>query len=138
MLCIGNDMAGPSRLEIVEKTMEYLQRNDVSSAMSYLTAVKEQLLAESERKVKRKRKSLDDRCAELITEKITSIPMPKVNFENAKVVKRVARGKQYFRVEKYVPSEWDGKDVVIMTREDFEKLMNYANSLIALVTGKNK
>ena len=131
-------MAGPSRLEIVEKTMEYLQRNDVGSAMSYLTAVKEQILAESERNAKRKRKSLDDRCAELVSEKITSIPTPKVNFETAKVVKRDVGGKQYFRVEKYVPNEWGDKEVVILTREDFEKLMNYANSLIALVSGKNK
>lgn len=73
-----------------------------------------------------------------MSEKITSIPMPKVNFEVAKTTKVSKRGKQYALVEKYVPSEWAGREVVILARDDFEKLMNYTDSLIALITGKAK
>ena len=40
---------------------------------------------------------------------------------------------RYARVQKFVPRDWQNKEVVILTREDFNKLVKYVDSLIDLV-----
>ena len=55
-----------SRLEIVENVLDYLRKNDVKSAIEYLENVKQRILDETKRSIKRERKPLEVRCMELV------------------------------------------------------------------------
>ena len=59
-------MARLSRLEIVDKTLEYLRSNDVASAIKFLEDARSSILSEVTAKTKRVRKPLIERCKELI------------------------------------------------------------------------
>ena len=59
-------MARLTKFEIVEKTLDYLQRNDVESAKKFLEEVRYDLLREIENKQKRERKPLVVRCLDLL------------------------------------------------------------------------
>lgn len=61
-------MARLTKFEIVEKTLDYLQRNDVESAKKFLEEVRYDLLREIENKQKRERKPLVVRCLDLLEE----------------------------------------------------------------------
>ena len=57
-----------SRLEIVETTLNYLENGNVNKAIEYLKQVKEKLIKESEKSVKREKqkKLLIERCIEIL------------------------------------------------------------------------
>ena len=57
-------MAGPSRLEIVDRTLMYLQMNDVERARKYLEETKTEILKERENRQRRQRKDIVVRCLE--------------------------------------------------------------------------
>mgnify|MGYP001772996023 CR=1 FL=1 len=57
-------MAGPSRLEIVDRTLMYLKTNDVEKAIKYLEETKDEILRERENKPRRQRKDIVARCLE--------------------------------------------------------------------------
>ena len=55
-------MPAPSRLELVDRTLEYLERGDVESAKKYLEWAREEILKERERKRIRRSSGSDDPC----------------------------------------------------------------------------
>ena len=57
-------MAGPSRLEIVDRTLMYLQMNDIERARKYLEETKTEILKEREKRQRRQRKDIVARCLE--------------------------------------------------------------------------
>ena len=57
-------MAGPSRLEIVDRTLMYLKTNDVEKAIKYLEETRDEILRERENKPRKPRKDIVVRCLE--------------------------------------------------------------------------
>ena len=56
-----------------------------------------------------------------------------ISIETAKVTAYTKNGRQYARVDKHVPNEWVGEEVVIMRRKDLDKLLRYVDAVINVV-----
>lgn len=52
-------MPAPTKLEIIDKTLVYLERNDMATAIEYLRRAREEVLKERERKRRSGTKSVD-------------------------------------------------------------------------------
>ena len=63
--------------------------------------------------------------------KITSRLVLKIERTKTKAYRK--GDKQYARVEKFVPSDWLDKEVVIMTSEDFDKFLKFVDRLLKLL-----
>ena len=56
-----------------------------------------------------------------------------ISIETAKVTTYTKNGRQYARVDKHVPNEWVGEEVVIMRKKDLDKLLRYVDAVINVV-----
>ena len=56
-----------------------------------------------------------------------------ISIETAKVTAYTKNGRQYARVDKHVPTQWIGEEVVIMRKKDLDKLLKYVDAVIDLV-----
>ena len=56
-----------------------------------------------------------------------------ISIETAKATAYIKNGRQYARVDKHVPAEWAGEEVVIMRRKDLDRLLRYVDSIVDLV-----
>ena len=61
-----------SRLDIINKTLEYLERGDVNGAIEYLRLAKEMVLKEMESRAKRPRTDPIIRCKQLLESESTT------------------------------------------------------------------
>ena len=52
-------MPAPTKLEIIDRTLVYLERNDMASAIEYLKRAREEVLKERERKRRSETKNID-------------------------------------------------------------------------------
>ena len=53
-----------------------------------------------------------------------------IEVEETRVLPYNRGGRQYAHIHKFVPREWVGKDVVIIRREDLDRLVKYVNNLL--------
>ena len=56
-----------------------------------------------------------------------------ISIEATKVMTYQIKGVPYAKVQKVVPREWAGEEVIIMRRKDLDKLLRYVNAVIDLV-----
>lgn len=68
-----------------------------------------------------------------MSEEIKIMPKLTLKIERARARAYRRGAKQYARVQKFVPDDWLGKEVVIMTSEDFDRLLKFIDRLLYLL-----
>lgn len=69
-----------------------------------------------------------------MAEKINVAPDLQVSVEKSKVTIITRRGVKYAKVQKHVPIEWAGEDVVIIRKREFDEILKLVNGLVRIVT----
>ena len=61
------------------------------------------------------------------------IQLLRINIERTRVTTFEVKGKKYAKVQKVVPIEWVGSDVVIMRKDDFDALIKFIGAVIEVM-----
>lgn len=69
-----------------------------------------------------------------MAEKINVAPDLQVSVEKSKVTTITRRGVKYAKVQKHVPIEWAGEDVIIIRKREFDEILKLVNGLVRIVT----